>query len=82
MASDELTWTDAKKAFWILQNGEPKVAWIFERNGDLLYRRPFAEPGSNLPPWINTERKLMSSMLTGKKVDKVIIDEEYTKDVY
>lgn len=75
-------WSESDKAFWILQNGAPKIAWIFERNGDMVYRRPMAEPGTALPPWINTERELISSMLTGTKVDKVIIDEEYTKNVY
>lgn len=69
-------WTETEKAFWILQNGEPKYAWIFERNGELVYRRPFAEPGSKLPPWISTERELINiAPITGKKADVIIIDE-------
>lgn len=68
-------WTETEKAFWILQNGDPKIAYIFERNGDKIYRRPFIEPGSKLPPWISTERQLVSSMLTGKKYDTIIFDE-------
>lgn len=54
------TWTDADKAQWILENGEPKFAWIFERNGELLYRRPMANTGV-LPPWIPRERELVTS---------------------
>lgn len=73
-------WTETEKAFWILQNGEPKYAWIFERNGDLVYRRPFAEPGSKLPPWINTERELISNNpIAGKTVDLIILDETYNE---
>ena len=68
-------WTETEKAFWILQNGEPKVAWVFERNGDKIYRRPFADPGSKLPPWISTERELVSNMLTGKTYNSIIFDE-------
>jgi len=68
-------WTETEKAFWILENGEPEFAWIFERNGDDVYRRPMAEPGKELPPWISKERELYSSMLTGRKVDMVILDE-------
>jgi hypothetical protein len=49
-------WSDTDKAFWILENGEPDFAWIFERNGTKIYRRPTASPGTNLPPWISTER--------------------------
>jgi len=50
-------WSDTEKAFWILENGNPDFAWIFERNGDTVYRRPMAEPGKKLPPWMNTERE-------------------------
>ncbi len=39
-------WTEAEKAFWILENGKPDFAWIFERNGDIVYRRPMAAPGT------------------------------------
>lgn len=52
-------WTDAEKAQWILENGEPKIAWIFERVGDIIYKRPMSE---NLPPWICTERRPHSEL--------------------
>lgn len=68
-------WTDTEKAFWILQNGEPKYAWIFERNGDTVYRRPFAEPGSKLPPWLPIEREEVSNKIVGREANSVWIDE-------
>lgn len=76
-------WTETEKAFWILEHGEPKFAWIFERNGDEVYRRPFASPDTTLPPWVSKDRELVSNvnMLTGRKVDMIILDEalEYEK---
>lgn len=53
-------WSDTDKAQWILENGEPKIAWIFERNGELLYRRPMTTE-NDLPPWISRERELVKS---------------------
>lgn len=53
-------WSDTEKAQWILENGEPKIAWIFERNDELLYRRPMAADGI-LPPWMPRERELVKS---------------------
>lgn len=50
-----MIWTDTDKAQWILENGEPNITWIFERNGDAVYRRPMC---NNLPPWISKERTL------------------------
>jgi hypothetical protein len=59
-------WSDIDKAQWILENGEPKHAWIYERNGELLYRRPMATD-SELPPWVSRERELVKSYnYTGK----------------
>ena len=58
-------WTDADKALWILENGEPKYAEIFERVDDKVYSRPSNAPGDNIPPWISRERKL--SYVTKKK---------------
>ena len=52
-----MIYTDADKAEWILKHGTPKYAWIFERVGDTIYRRPMAEPGTPLPPWINVNRE-------------------------
>lgn len=76
-------WSDADKAFWILQNGEPKFGWIFERNGDTVFRRPIAEPGTKLPPWFSKERKpVRTEPIQGRTVDFIILDEECTKNVY
>ncbi len=55
--SSKVEWTETEKAFWILQNGEPKYAWIFERNGDIVYRRPIAGPSGKLAPWLPKERE-------------------------
>jgi hypothetical protein len=67
--------TEAEKAFWILANGKPDYAWIFERNGDIVYRRPFAAPGSKLPPWISSEREEVTDKIVGKQADLIILDE-------
>lgn len=82
MASDELIWTETDKALWILANGEPNYAWIFERNGDIVYRRPFAAPGSKLPPWLSAKREEVANKIFGKQIHLSIIDEEYTNHVY
>ena len=50
-------YTEAEKAQWILENGYPKFIWIFERANDITYRRPMAEPGTELPPWMPTDRE-------------------------
>lgn len=68
-------WSETEKAFWILENGEADFAWIFERNGDTVYRRPFAAPGSKLPPWVSTEREEVTNMIVGKQADLIILDE-------
>ena len=68
-------WSETEKAFWILEHGEPRFAWIFERNGHTVYKRPFADPGSNLPPWINTEREEVTDKIVGKEADLIILDE-------
>lgn len=68
-------WSKTEKAFWILANGEPRFAWIFERNGQTLYKRPMAEPGRNLPPWISVERKEVTNKIVGKEANLIILDE-------
>jgi hypothetical protein len=68
-------WTETEKAFWILENGEPKFAWIFERNGDIVYRRPMADPDTKLPPWVSAEREEVTNKIVGKEVDLIILDE-------
>ena len=68
-------WTETEKAFWILEHGEPRYAWIFERNGDIVYKRPMAEPGTNLPPWVSTDREEVTNKIVGKQADLIILDE-------
>lgn len=72
-------WSETEKAFWILEHGEPKYAWIFERNGETIYRRPLAEPGTTLPPWISTEREEVTNKIVGKTIDKLLMDEHYNE---
>ena len=54
-------YTEAEKAQWILENGHPKFVWIFERVDEVIYRRPMAEPGTELPPWTPTEREPLNT---------------------
>ena len=54
-------YTEAEKAQWILENGHPKFIWIFERVDEVTYRRPMAEPGTELPPWMPTEREPLTT---------------------
>ena len=53
-------YTDAEKAAWILEHGGVEHAWIFERVGDRIYRRPMAPQDGELPPWISAERELFN----------------------
>lgn len=57
-SSEVVEWSDADKALWILQNGQPKYAEIFERVDDQVYTRPSNAPGDNVPPWVPRDRKL------------------------
>ena len=50
-------WSETDKALWILENGPVDHAWIFERNGDIVYRRPIAGPSGKLAPWLPKERE-------------------------
>lgn len=50
---------EVRKAEWILKNGQPKNAWIYERVDDTVYRRPIPADGHELPPWINKEREVV-----------------------
>ena len=75
MAEPNTTWSDTDKALWILENGPIDHAWIFERNGETVYRRPFAAPGSKLPPWVSTEREEVTDKIVGKEADFIILDE-------
>lgn len=51
-------WSDIDKAQWILENGPvPDIAWIFERVGDKVYRRPMTAGINKIPPWIDTRRQ-------------------------
>ena len=67
--------TETEKAFWILENGEPSYAWIFERNGNIVYKRPMAEPGTNLPPWVSAVREEVTDKIVGKQADLIILDD-------
>jgi|TARA_B110000483_G_C18161429_1_gene529464 hypothetical protein len=51
--------TDVEKAQWILENGNYKNAWIFERVDDKVYKRPIPQDGKKLPPWLSKERVLI-----------------------
>ena len=51
--------TDVEKAQWILENGNCKTAWIFERVDDKVYKRPIPQDGKTLPPWLSKERVLI-----------------------
>jgi hypothetical protein len=46
-------WSEAEKAFWILENGYPDFVWIFERVDHKVFKRP---SGGNIPPWISAGR--------------------------
>ena len=46
-------WTDADKAKWILEHGQPEYTWIYERVGEIVYRRPSPATGTELPPWMD-----------------------------
>ena len=70
-----MEWTETEKAFWILEHGEPRYAWIFERNGDIVYKRPMAEPGTNLPPWVSTDREEVTNKIVGREVNMSILDD-------
>lgn len=48
-------WSDADKAQWILENGNPEYVWIFERVDDTVFRRP---AGILIPPWISIKRTI------------------------
>ena len=74
---NDKTYTETDKAFWILENGDPEFAWIFERNGDTVYRRPMAAPGTVLPPWISTEREEVTNKIVGKDINTIVMDESY-----
>jgi len=50
-------WTDADKAQWILENGYPKIKYVYERVDTQVYRRPItSDPDNPVPPWINKTR--------------------------
>jgi len=52
-------YNEADKAQWILEHGQPRFVWIFERDDDKLYRRPMAHPGTELPPWMSNKKELV-----------------------
>lgn len=72
-------WSDLDKAQWILENGPvPDIVWIYERVGDKIYKRPFADP--NMPPWINTRREeVVNYTAAGFELQDFYINEEHTE---
>lgn len=60
-----MTWTSIDKAQWILEHGEPKVLWIYERVDANVYRRPI--DADNVPPWVSPERELVYNLDEGKQ---------------
>lgn len=67
--------TEAEKAFWILENGPLDHVWLFERNGDIIYRRAGLGPSGKLAPWIPREREEVTNKIVGKQADLIILDE-------
>lgn len=66
-------WTETEKAFWILENGEPDHAWIFERNGNIIYQRPINGPSGKIAPWISLDRVEVKNM-TAKDFDNEYVN--------
>ncbi len=62
-----MKYTESEKAFWILENGPLDHVWLFERNGDIIYRRPGLGPSGKLAPWIPKERE----EITNKTVEEL-----------
>jgi hypothetical protein len=52
-------YTEADKAQWILEHGQPRFVWIYERVDDKIYRKPMSHPETNLPPWMSQQRELV-----------------------
>ncbi len=52
-------YSEADKAQWILENGNPRFVWIYERVDDKIYRKPMSHPEANLPPWMSSQRELV-----------------------
>ena len=60
-------WTEAEKALWILENGVPEYAWIFERVDNTVYKRPvMGDPNKPVPPWIDTKNREVVKELKSK----------------
>lgn len=70
-----MKYTESEKAFWILENGPLDHIWMFERNGDIIYRRAALGPSGKLAPWIPKEREEISNKIVGREANSVWIDE-------
>jgi len=53
-------WSETDKALWILEHGEPDIKWIYERNGEKVYKRPIND--FRLPPWVSREREFFTKL--------------------
>lgn len=56
-----MTWDDIDKAQWILTNGPVEIIWIYESDGDIIYRRPGRNLG-NCPPWVPLTRTIHTKL--------------------
>lgn len=66
-------YSESEKAFWILENGKLDHVWIFERNGDHVYRRPALGPSGKIAPWIPMERE----EITNKTIEEMKDEHKY-----
>jgi hypothetical protein len=58
MTEDTDSWSEADKIEWVLANGKPRIAWVYERIDQKVYRRPSRDVSQNIPPWFSEEREL------------------------
>lgn len=69
---DRENWTEAQKALWILENGVPEFAWIYERVDNTVYRRPvMGDPEKPVPPWLNPEREIVKELKSKTYIESV-----------
>lgn len=66
-------WTEEQKAMWVLEHGEPDIAWIFERNDQIVYRRPLARNGGLIPPWISLTRQQVKTSVAESEQSETLL---------
>jgi len=69
-----MIWSDADKAAWILEHGEPEIVWIYELEVYKVYKRPHVQRGEPVPPWLNKDREIVYRK-AGNKFTHVTSDE-------